>query len=587
MKRPRNEYPRPQFRRKHWLNLNGTWSFTYDDQNIGLKEGWFTNPEFNQEIVVPFPYQAKLSGIGEKEFHDIVWYSRKFRVPKSWQEKRIILHFGAVDYRAWVWVNGSFACFHEGGHTPFKADITDLLVAGENKLVVRVEDISTDLAQPRGKQYWKEESEGIFYTRTTGIWQTVWLEPVSDIYLERVKLTPDIEKKTLEVEYFPNNWVAGLFLKYQVKLAGEMVSSGTVTIPEKEKDRKFTVKIDNPELWSPDKPVLYDLKIILCRENSIYDEIDSYFGMRKISVEDGTIKLNNRPYYMKLVLDQGYFPEGILTAPTDDDLKRDIELAKAMGFNGARKHQKIEDPRYLYWADRLGFLVWGEMANCHTYTEEGVQRVTTEWQVAVKRDYSHPSVVVWVPLNESWGVQGMKDDYRPVAHSLSLYYLTKALDPTRPVIANDGWELTRTDLCSIHDYEGKKAILKERYGSLENTLKFKPSERHLFIPGFEYQNQPIFISEFGGIAYRKSKEKGWGYTEAKNREDFLKRYYDVVSALVESYLVQGFCYTQLYDVEQEVNGLLTYDRRPKVDPNLIKAINDGADFEEIKKMLGG
>jgi hypothetical protein len=305
------------------------------------------------------------------------------------------------------------------------------------------------------------------------------------------------------------------------------------------------------------------------------DKAESYFGMRKIAVESGRLMLNNRAYFMRLVLDQGYFPDGILTAPSDEALKQDIELAKEMGFNGARKHQKIEDPRYLYWADRLGYLVWGEMANAYAYSEEYVRKVTAEWQEAVERDYNHPALVVWVPLNESWGVPNILIDERQQRHAMAMYYLTKSLDDTRPVVSNDGWEQMTTDLLTIHDYEWQREELASRYSTLEQALGMKPSRKELFVGGTVYAGQPLLITEFGGIAYKKSEWEGWGYSGADNDEDFLAKLAAVVEPLLETPVIQGFCYTQLTDVEQEINGLLTYDRVLKVP------------LEKIKEIFGG
>lgn len=303
--------------------------------------------------------------------------------------------------------------------------------------------------------------------------------------------------------------------------------------------------------------------------------MSSYFGMRKISIESGRLCLNNRPYFMKLVLDQGYFPEGILTAPSDQAIRQDVELAKAMGFNGTRKHQKLEDPRYLYWCDKLGLLVWGEAANAYEFSEEYVQRFTQEWQESIQRDYNHPSIVVWVPINESWGVPNIAVDQQQQEHALAMYHLTKSLDPMRPVVSNDGWELVSTDLFSIHDYEWRQDVLEKRYSSVEKALSGRQGNRRLAVEGFPYQDQPILITEFGGIAYRRSEWEGWGYSGAENDEDFAARLRAVIGPLLSSDVVQGYCYTQLTDVEQEINGLLTYDRKPKLPPELIKAINEG------------
>jgi beta-galactosidase/beta-glucuronidase len=493
--------------------------------------------------------------------------------------QRVLVHFGAVDYRAWVWVNGSLVTFHEGGHVPFHAEITEHIKDGENWIVVKAEDPSGALDQPRGKQYWKEKSESIFYIRTTGIWQTVWLEGVAPAYLERVKMTPDIDADEIAIEHWVDGWQPGDQLLTEITFAGESVAKEIVYLQGANSLRRIRLQdfnVHDPgRLWSPEHPNLYDVKFVLTRGETVLDEVRSYFGMRKIAIEGGKVFLNNRPYYMKLVLDQGYFPDGILTPPSDEAIRRDVELTKEMGFNGARKHQKVEDPRYLYWADRLGLLVWGEMANAYTYTDQAVKRITAEWQAAIERDYNHPSIVAWVPINESWGVPHMLADKRQHHHTLAMYHLTKSLDPTRIVISNDGWEHTKSDLLTIHDYESSKDVLKERYLNLQNILTSKPGHRQLMAPGFSYDGEPIQVTEFGGIAFRKSEWEGWGYSGAVDDEDFAKRYEAVVSALLESPLVTGFCYTQLTDVEQEINGLLTYDRKPKIDLAIIRSINEG------------
>lgn len=573
---PRPEYPRPQFERTEWMNLNGAWRFEFDDTDTGLKDQWYSSHNFSRHILVPFAYQARLSGIGEIDFHDVVWYERDFDLPEAWASRNVLLHFGAVDYRAWVWVNGIFVTMHEGGHVPFHTDITHALRPSGNRITVRVEDLSTDLEQPRGKQYWERVSKSIFYTRTTGIWQTVWLEPVYENYLESFKIIPNIDKGQVRIEFLLHNFAPELKLNIQITFDGSLITSQNYIL---ESFRFHTTLVLGPIadifLWSPEEPVLYDLTVQLERNNQILDEVKSYFGMRKISIENGKVLLNNLPYYMRLILDQGYHPESLLTFPSDEAIQKDIELTQAMGFNGARKHQKVEEPRYFYWADRLGLLVWGEMANAYQYSEIAVRRITQEWQEAVQRDFNHPSIVAWVPINESWGVPGLKDDSRQINHLLALYYLVRSIDSTRLVISNDGWEHAQTDLLTIHDYEGKHDILSDRYATRESTLQARPANRDLYVEGFNYRDEPILITEFGGIAYQKDTQQGWGYTAATDAADFLQRYRAVVSALLQSPLVQGFCYTQLSDVEQEINGLLTYDRQPKVDLALIKAITAG------------
>jgi beta-galactosidase/beta-glucuronidase len=593
---PRPEYPRPQFRREPWINLNGEWHFAFDDDDAGQARGWqeissrdlgTDASPFDRSIIVPFCFQSELSGIGETAFHDVVWYARTFEGSPAGDE-RLLLHFGAVDYRAAVWVNGVQVASHEGGHTPFSADVTDAL-AGEGKvnvLVVRAEDPSREVTIPRGKQYWKEESEGIFYTRTTGIWQTVWLEPVHRQRIDKLRLTPDIENASIDLEVYLEGVEPGMSLRAHISFEGEPVLEDTISSPSSLVERSLPLlrRGGAPEtphlsewpsaaLWSPENPNLYDLRLELLDEaDGVLDTVESYFGMRKIEVRDGKVWLNGRAFYQRLVLDQGYFPEGILTAPTDDDLRRDVELVREMGFNGARKHQKVEDPRWLYWADTLGLLVWGEMANAYQYGPDYVGRMTAEWQEALARDYNHPCIVAWVPMNESWGVPNLAHDPGQTEHLLSLYHLTRSLDGTRPVVSNDGWEHALTDLCTIHDYRDADA-LSETYATPESAVEATPAHRPIYVSGHAYRGEPILITEFGGIAFT-GDARGWGYSTVADADEFLERYGSLIEALLQSETVQGFCYTQLTDVEQEVNGLLTYDRKPKAPLQKIREITD-------------
>ncbi|KOF56765.1 glycoside hydrolase family 2 [Clostridium sp. DMHC 10] len=579
----RNEYPRPNFERKSWLNLNGDWNFEYDDNNEGLKNKWYENSKFSRKIIVPYVFQSELSGINEQEIHDIVWYSKDINIPEEYKNKRLILNFGAVDYKADVWVNGEHLINHEGGHVPFSVEITDVLKDKDNKLVVRAEDYTYDLELPRGKQYWKDKSEGIFYTRATGIWQTVWLEAVGENYLKNTWITPDLDNKKVFIEYELDRVTENTYLDVTISLRGKVLIQDRISIINGRGKRDFwldqniTKDWNHQEAWTwtPENPVLFDISFKVIVDNECIDEVNSYFGLRKVSIVSGKFMLNNRPYFQKLLLDQGYWEKSLLTAPSDEDFIKDIKLSKAMGFNGVRKHQKIEDPRYLYWADKLGFIVWGEIASAYNYSRTYVNRITREWMEMIKRDYNHPCIVAWTPLNESWGVECIMNNKNEQAHSASMYWLTKSLDQTRPVISNDGWDHTKTDLLTIHDYEWRNKVLKERYSTLDNIINSTPSGRTLVAQGWKYEGQPIIVSEMGGISYQKSNWKGWGYSSASSDEDFVKRYYNVVSPLLESPLVQGFIYTQITDVEQEINGLLTYKREPKVDIKIIKAINDG------------
>jgi beta-galactosidase/beta-glucuronidase len=415
-----------------------------------------------------------------------------------------------------------------------------------------------------------------------GIWQSVWIEEVPAVYLNRVRVTPDLDERMIDIEME----LAGgkeATASLSISLKGKELLSDKVEIKNGKArvkywlDSAITLDWHHQEswTWSPENPVLFDVDYTICGggEECLEDKVKGYFAFRKINVVNGRILLNNRPYVMKMLLDQGYFRKGLLTAPTDDDLRKDIEYTKEMGFNGVRKHQKVEDPRFLYWADKLGLLVWGEGPSSYEYSQLAVERHTREWLEILRRDYNHPCIIAWVPLNESWGVHEILDREDEQAHSLALYYLIKSIDRTRLVISNDGWTHTKSDIITIHDYSGDRAELEKRYSSLENIIKEFPGGHGLFARGYEYRGEPIMVSEFGGISFCKDGTEGWGYTAAENDEDYLERYRNVVEPLLDSDYVQGFVYTQLTDVEQEINGLMTYDRQFKVDPKKIKEIN--------------
>jgi len=585
----RPEYPRPQFVRDLWLNLNGEWDFSLDKSNIGMSEKWFDNPNLPEKIQVPFAYQAKLSQVECKDISDWCWYHRKFNIPSEMAGKQIILHFGAVDYQAWVYINGTMVGTHEGGHTAFCFDITPYLAAkGEQSLTLRVYDPLKDETIPRGKQFWEEKSAGIWYTPTTGIWQTVWLEAVEKTHIEDVRFTSDIDKGTVVVEAVVAGDYKNADFVTEIKYKGELVVKNSYTVNESHIRLEFDLfnkKIFRTAFhhggmaWSPEHPNLFDVDLSLQTPTS-QDHVKSYFGLRKVHTENGKVYLNNRPYYQKLVLDQGYWPEGLLTAPSDEDLKKDIQLAKEMGFNGCRKHQKVEDPRFLYWADKMGFLVWGECAASPCFSETAAARLYKEWIEIIKRDYNHPCIVTWVPINESWGVPNVRFSKQEQDHTLGLYYLVKSLDPTRLVISNDGWEMTKTDILALHNYNhghkdetAKYARYKKDLSTLENLLKSRAAARELLVGGFEYEGEPILLTEYGGIAYKVDGTAGWGYTTAQSEEQLLEDYARVMDAIFASDTLHGFCYTQLTDVEQEINGLLTYDRTPKCDLAKIRVLN--------------
>ena len=566
---PRPEYPRPQFVRENWLNLNGTWQFSFD------------TPVFDREIIVPFAFQTKLSGIGITERHDVVWYRRTFTLPEAWDGCRIMLHFGAVDYRCRVRVNEEWVGSHTGGQVDFSFDITDAVRAGENTLTVFVEDILSDMTIPRGKQYWKE-AESIFYTPTTGIWQTVWLEALPQVHIRNVDITPDLDRRTVTFDYTLSEKDAELEVEVSFKgkliaceRTGALRSSGRMIV-DLDKELLGRDNFISVCAWSPKKPNLFDVTFRLWKDGKAADTVQSYFGLRKISIENGVILLNNYPFYQKLLLDQGYWPDSLLTAPADEAFVADIELCKKMGFNGVRKHQKVEDPRFLYHADRMGLVVWSEMANSFEYSVDYVRRFTAEWMETIRRDYNHPCIIAWTPLNESWGVENISSDPRQAHHSCALVELTKSLDGTRLVMSNDGWEHTIPDVIGIHDYDSNKAVLSERYASRESTLAHRPAGRAMFAPGYSSAGQPVMITECGGISFKEDRASAaWGYTDARDISQFYRLYYDVISSFLASPVVQGFCYTQLTDVMQEQNGLLTYAHQPKFDCDIIRSINEG------------
>lgn len=574
---PRPEFPQPQFQRDQWVTLNGRWQFDFDDGDVGLKEDWAGGGRrLGREITVPFCFESRLSGIGDTSFHPWVWYRRTFTVPANWKDLRVLLKFGAVDYRAMVWVNGRLAGSHEGGHTPFAFDVTDLLNGATNTVTVRAEDPPTDRSIPRGKQYWEPKSRSIFYTRSSGIWQTVWLEGVGRSYLERVTITPEMNG-TVRFEARVARAQGDLELHAAVTSGGQPVATGSG--PVRGPVAVAGAAVSDPRVWSPGSPNLYDVTFELRQGTAVIDRVSSYFGFRSVGVERGRVTLNGDRLYLKMVLDQGFWPESVLTPPTDEAIQYDIRLTKEMGFNGARKHQKLEDPRYLYWADRMGLLVSSEMANAYVFNEAYVSRFTREWMEAVERDLNHPSIIVWAPINESWGVPDLRDP-RQQAHLKALYALTRSLDPTRLVIDNEGWEHTdATDLLAVHNYARTGDLLAEAYKDLGKTgLPVPGPEEAAVIPGFRYNGSPPYLSEFGGVAFipagQNVPKDSWGYSGVeKTPEAALERMRGLYAAIAAMPAFAGLCYTQLTDVEQEVNGLLTFDRKPKFDPQLVRAIN--------------
>jgi beta-galactosidase/beta-glucuronidase len=565
--------------REQWSSLDGTWQFAFDD------DACVPRPDavaWDREIAVPFAPETPASGIGDTGFHRVVWYRRAFDVPPPVSGERVVVRFGAVDYAATIWVNGERVAFHEGGYTPFSADITAYLAPdGRQQLVVRAEDDPHDIEKPRGKQDWELEPHQIWYPRTTGIWQTVWIERLAPNAIASVRWTPDLARWAVACEAVVDGPLAdGLRLRVRLSAADRTLADDTYAVEAGEVAR--TIALPDPGtdsarsqlLWSPAHPALIDALIELTdASGAVTDSLRSYTAMRTVAVDSDAFLLNGRPLKLRMALDQGYWPESGLTAPDDDALRRDVELAKQMGFNGVRKHQKIEAPRYLYWADRLGLLVWEEMPSAYRFSRRAVVRLTREWTRAVQRDYSHPCIVAWVPLNESWGVPDLpsRPDQRHYAEAL--YALTRALDPTRPVIGNDGWEHVASDILGVHDYTSEPAELEHRYAERPLSSALRPAGRRLWIEGCE-RAAPLMLTEFGGISLSDDQARTWGYVRAADAGELALRYERMLAA-VHRLPLAGFCYTQFADTYQETNGLLDAQRRPKFPLEEMRRITRG------------
>ncbi|GGC02671.1 glycoside hydrolase family 2 protein [Cellulomonas carbonis] len=655
-------YPRPQLLRRHWADLCGPWEFTIDRDDVGLDAGWWTaegpaSSPFDATIQVPFAPESEASGVADRGPFRVVWYRRRITGADldaagfDVQGHRLLLHLGAVDHTADVWLGGHHVARHVGGQTPFTVDVTPVLLAHQRRLatgltqggdgtdgadasadgpgarsggrwddlvgpdgltlVVRAEDDPLDVSQPRGKQDWKDEPHVIWYDRTTGIWQPVWLEAVPDVHLEDLAWEADVpDGSVLLTARLSAPPRACTTLAVSLHLGDELLAEQQVRVL----DRDVRMRIDLPRqangqqyeeiLWSPERPTLVDAEVVLHVADDgltgagdaedleddvsrwthhvgphVTDAVASYLGLRSVAVANGWFLLNDRPYYLRSVLEQGFWPQSLLTAPSADALREEVRLIKELGFNSARVHQKAEDPRFLYWCDRLGLTVWGETANAYAYSPRSVELLTHEWLELVRRDRSHPSVVTWVPLNESWGVQHGAHDVRQQHYGLGLVHLTKALDPTRPVVSNDGWEHTDSDIWSVHDYAERGDELRERYGTPEAVRELLegigPAGRPMRLSAaapVPDRGQPLMLTEFGGVSYAGGRDDAWGYSTATDDDDFAARVGDLLDAVRACRPVVGFCWTQLTDTGQETNGLLHADRRPKLPVEVLRRL---------------
>jgi beta-galactosidase/beta-glucuronidase len=498
-----------------------------------------------------------------------VWYKREFSIPDNWMNGRILLHFGAVDYEAEIWVNGKAVGKHRGGYSPFHFDITSHVSSGTNVVTVYAEDDVRSGRQPRGKQSEQFHSHGCDYTRTTGIWQTVWLEQVPEVYLSDMKVVADPDNSCVHLEANICGNAAGGELTANARFEGKDVGSTTAVVHGP--SVKLTVPLSEIHLWEPGHAKLYDLELKLNGQDQSSDTVASYFGLRTVRLDGMAFRINEKSIFQRLVLDQGFYPEGIYTAPSDEDLRKDIEISMELGFNGARLHEKMFEPRFLYWADQLGYLVWGEHANwgLDITTTESLARFLPEWMEGMERDFNHPSLIGWCPFNETWDRGGTRQDNDVLR---IVYEMTKRMDPTRPVIDTSGNFHVVTDIFDLHDYDQNPETFRARY----EPMKSGGEVFNTFPERQTYEGQPYFISEYGGIWWNPDQqdENAWGYGDRPQSEEaFIARYEGLTNVLLDHPKMFGFCYTQLYDVEQEVNGLYTYDRRPKFDPEIIRRIN--------------
>lgn len=578
MEIPRNEYPRPQFTRGRWLCLNGTWQFEIDAGDSGLERG-LLDRNLAGEITVPFCPESRLSGVGATDFLNAVWYRREVAIPAEWQGCDVLLHFQAVDYDATVWVNGQEVARHRGGFTPITCDLAGVAAPGEKAtIVVRARD-RKDQAKPRGKQCPRYANYGCVYTRTTGIWQTVWMEPAWHSHLERPRITPDVAGKRFRLELPIARPHAGL--QVRATLSDEQ---GTVTSISAVADSDLTPHLDLPipedrlKYWGPGEGNLYDLKIeLLDADGTVVDAAASYAGLRSVTLDGQAVRINGRKVFQRLVLDQGYYPDGIMTAPSDAELKRDIERSLAAGFNGARLHQKVFEERFLYHADHMGYLVWGEFGDWGMDRANPPATCVTQWLEVLQRDYSHPSIVGWCPLNETW--QAITDEITgldDVTHGL--YLATKATDRTRVVLDTSGYShrVRGADIYDCHDYDQNPRTFRARHDALaEGKPYLNPGPERKEVWSIPYAGQPYFVSEFGGIWWNPragENEESWGYGERpKTIEEFYDRFEGLCAALLANPHMFAYCYTQLTDVYQEQNGIYTFDRGEKFDLARLRA----------------
>ena len=551
----RTEHPTPQFEREKWRCLNGVWDFEYDQGLSGEARGLHKpDAEYSLKINVPFCPESALSGIGNTDFINSVWYKRTVDISKDDLKDRVLLRFGAVDYEATVFVNGSEAFSHKGGYVGFSGDITDYLTEGENVITVRAIDDTRDRMIPSGKQCRWYRSSGCSYTRTTGIWQPVWLEFVPAARIIRTRYETDPESAVVNVTATVSG--AGT-LRAEAFYEGRPVGEAeTVTAGD---SAVLSIKLSERHLWEIGHGRLYDLVLTFGE-----DRVRSYFGLRSVALDGYRFLLNGKSVFQRTILDQGFYPEGIYTAPSDAELEADIDRSMALGFNGARLHQKIFEERFLYHCDKKGYIVWGEFPSwgLEDNKSDTIYALLPEWLEEIARDFNHPAIIGWCPFNET-------DDDQFSDLVRTVYRVTKAVDPTRPVIDTSGYVHVETDIFDLHDYEQNPETFREHFARFEKegVITYAHSGSQSYPKG-----APVFVSEFGGMTL-STGDRVWGYSLLNDEEQFYLNYKALVDVMLDNPCIMGFCYTQLTDVEQEVNGLYRYDRTPKYDADRIRAIN--------------
>ena len=563
---PRPEHPNPQFEREDWINLNGEWQFEYDFGISGRDRKFYERKSLDSKIIVPFCPESVLSGIGNTDFLNCVWYLKNVEIPST--DKNVILHFGAVDYESYIYINHKEVYHNIGGFVGFDIDITNYVNKGEENIITVCAIDTNPKGKASGKQSKNYYSGGCDYTRTTGIWQTVWLEFVDKSYIKSVKYYPSIPDKSVQIEVEAvGNALFTAEASYEGKPMGKVSAELNGGIS------RLTLQLDELHLWEAGKGRLYDLNLTYGNDN-----VKSYFGIRTTEFKDKKYMLNGKSLYLVTVLDQGFYKKGIYTAETDEELANDIYLSLDAGFNGARLHQKVFEPRFLYHCDKLGYLVFGETGNwgLDISNMEQLTPFMLEWQRELQRDFNHPSIIGWCPLNETWDF-----DYRHQNDDFvrALYYTTKAIDTTRPCVATSGNYQVVSDIYDLHDYIQTKKEFEDIYlAPTYDEFAEKYDKAHEWVSRYqnskEWGDYALYLSEYGGIQWDVQGVGGWGYGNGpKTEEEYMDRYEYLTKALMDSPYICGICYTQLYDVEQEVNGIYTYDRQKKFDISRIRKIN--------------